>query len=356
MSGLASRGLGGIRSKDNSASRRVPRDHPLSHSKVFAQGGHLAPHRAVQPFLTSRYNMFIDLVEMVVASNERSSLSVELAWCPGDCAFSSGSGTGTGTGSDTDTDSDTDTGTVTGRGTGTGTTACPSTTARPAYDRPSGAGADMGPLPALTPVGCLGSDSIAAPMQYNRPGEVPLAMSWAAWPTTQQKLLRAAARARARVGNATHPKIVFRGRAAYCWDGVDGSDGDHGAGAAAKSEDGAGAGSRECGRAALFKLGEARPEMVDYRHTPLEMVATGDGAFNSYRYTIVVEGNCGWADRTRLLLHQAPALLIQESYCKELFAFALQPWVVSRGDAGRDGASGAAPDRHTSPTHSTTCL
>ena len=55
--------------------------------------------------------------------------------------------------------------------------------------------------------------------------------------------------------------------------------------------------------------------------------SSGDGAFNDFAYSIVIEGNCGWADRAKVQLHMAPALFLQQSYCREIYSFGLQPWV-----------------------------
>lgn len=249
---------------------------------VLAKGGAGAVQRAKQPFMNSRYNNFLELVEMAIASKHIPDL--ELAWCPGDCAL--------------------------GNPEHMNNHGREAAASCPGVNRPGFGTGHVSDLPTFTPVGCLGSDAIAAPMQYDRPGVIPFSMSWQSWSETQQHMLQAATAA----APAVKEQIIFRGRTnTHCWDGVNGSSW---------------ASSQNCGRSTLFKHGLDHPDAIDFTHSRVDMInSTGDGAFNEYRYSIVVEGNCGWADRTKVQLHMAPALFIQQSFCKEIYSFALQPWV-----------------------------
>jgi len=56
-----------------------------------------------------------------------------------------------------------------------------------------------------------------------------------------------------------------------------------------------------------------------------------------FKYIVVVEGHCGWADRLKVLLHSGAAVLLQETYCHEYYRLLLKPWVhyiPVRGDLG----------------------
>ena len=196
--------------------------------EVLAGCGVGAVQRHAQPFMNSRYNYFTELVEAAMAIQKIPDL--QLAWCPGDCVAKRPSDVNAYT------------------GTAAKTVSCPDVD-RPTYGTTkSGAGASE--LPMFTPVSCLGSDAIAAPMQYKRP-ILPLSMAWKMWPSTQERLLHAPIR-------KTTDKIVLRGRmGTRCWDGVNGSFWGT---------------AEECGRGTLRKLEVEHPEAIDFNGVPLMMV------------------------------------------------------------------------------------
>lgn len=44
-----------------------------------------------------------------------------------------------------------------------------------------------------------------------------------------------------------------------------------------------------------------------------------------FKYTVIVEGNCGWADRFKSFLSMGTMCLVQETYCKEYYTLLARP-------------------------------
>jgi len=47
----------------------------------------------------------------------------------------------------------------------------------------------------------------------------------------------------------------------------------------------------------------------------------------NYKYVIYAEGNCGWADRLKMLLHLRMAIIMQDTPCIEYYALFIKPFV-----------------------------
>ena len=257
----------GIQLEDVRRASRANGEHCVSvriiNNHVYAKGGANVVQRAQKWFLNDRYNELLTHMEIAAGAGDSPLReNVELVYCAGDCVLAMDA-------SDDEVKAH-----------------CPK--------HPKVAAADLqgSPLPTWTPVACLGSRSIAVPMFYRRPSTPDVDTSLTRWPTTQTKLQSWPR------PDAQSDKILFAGRAGTsCWTGEPNAPLNRT--------------SAECGRLKLMSvLAKENPDMftVAQKVTYLE--------FNRWRYSLVVEGNCGWADRTKIQLHLKSALFIQQSFCQ----------------------------------------
>uniref|UniRef100_A0A6S8BPF8 Glycosyl transferase CAP10 domain-containing protein n=1 Tax=Aureoumbra lagunensis TaxID=44058 RepID=A0A6S8BPF8_9STRA len=77
-----------------------------------------------------------------------------------------------------------------------------------------------------------------------------------------------------------------------------------------------------CGRRRLFSLGAKWPRRFDIDFDRIPLLAQ-----EVYRYQIYAEGHCGWSDRLKFLLFMGSAIFFQETFCREFYAYGLEPWV-----------------------------
>ena len=91
----------------------------------------------------------------------------------------------------------------------------------------------------------------------------------------------------------------------------------------------------ECGRRKLMLIGarEANSRTLDFEFASPSNTNPNSSHYiplqsqGSYAVNVVVEGHCGWSDRTRLALLLDTAVAKQQSYCGEWFEPAMVPWL-----------------------------
>jgi hypothetical protein len=83
---------------------------------------------------------------------------------------------------------------------------------------------------------------------------------------------------------------------------------------------------RPCGRMKLRDVQLQYPYLLDIafeddQHMPLEEQAL------RFKYVIYAEGNCGWADRLKLLLRSGMVILLQDTPCHEWYQELMHPYI-----------------------------
>ena len=190
------------------------------------------------------------------------------------------------------------------------------------------------PIPAFTVVSCIDSANIPFPTWDYATGY------FENWDKRVQELTQ---QARYHSWNTRRSQAVFRGSQRSCvlypTPGVR-----NGGRPSYQVKAGEGEEARKCGRHALLyqALNSSRAELfnvsvnhgVDWKSFHFEVsTAPAQPDFLSlaqqeeFRYQIIVEGQCQWANRLRDALHMGTVLLIQETQCKEYYGMKLQPFV-----------------------------
>lgn len=87
-----------------------------------------------------------------------------------------------------------------------------------------------------------------------------------------------------------------------------------------------------CGRAALLKFKDEVLDVALFSEDPLFQFTTKKGQISledqskMFKYVIYAEGNCGWADRLKILLTSGMLIFMQDTPCHEWYHSLLQPW------------------------------
>ena len=162
--------------------------------------------------------------------------------------------------------------------------------------------------PFFSVITCDGARVAGLPVVIRRGDDVEFSQ-WDNF-TVRELLINSAYKGRGgRVG-----KAVFRGVAhgKSCWDG------DAGGG----TEISKGNGDR-CGRRKLMKVAAANQDVFDVLpgdYIPLQVQ-------EKYTVSLVVEGHCGWSDRTKYLAFMDNVVVKQRSFCREWYEDGMVPWV-----------------------------
>lgn len=159
------------------------------------------------------------------------------------------------------------------------------------------------PAPALTLVGCAGSDNIPFPVFMNRSQEDDSLEGWAHFQSLVSQM------------TADHPwqsrksRVVWRGgtQGKSCWDGKPGRPPSVFRNTSALT----------CGRRGLrYRAAKSSKSKqlfdLDYNFLDFDQQM-------GYRGCIYVEGHCGWADRGRHLMISDSVILWQETMCREWY-------------------------------------
>eukprot|EP00613_Pedinella_sp_CCMP2098_P076528 CAMPEP_0171936578 /NCGR_PEP_ID=MMETSP0993-20121228/33922_1 /TAXON_ID=483369 /ORGANISM="non described non described, Strain CCMP2098" /LENGTH=811 /DNA_ID=CAMNT_0012577775 /DNA_START=92 /DNA_END=2527 /DNA_ORIENTATION=+ len=177
------------------------------------------------------------------------------------------------------------------------------------------------PTPTFGLVACAGSESIAFPVYMNRSAQDD---SYGNWDAFVKEARSSAEVALEHKQQHRIPKAVWRGQTQgkSCWGGVENTSVSQQHTSTSTNP----SGEVLCGRRKLRSVA-ANPLTrhlfdVDYDFLSFEE-QTG------YQAMIYVEGHSGWADRGRHLLAatQGPALLWQETMCREWYSLLLRPWL-----------------------------